>query len=61
MTNRIKINGVEYPSVPAGCSATGINYGYVRIKAMKADKFEIKQIAKVEIIREKTDEKCNGK
>ena len=31
MTNRIKINGVEYPSIKEGCSATGLDQNNLRV------------------------------
>lgn len=57
MSNTAIINGVEYPTLAAGCAATGLNYPYARLKAMKSDKFEMNQVAKVEIIRKTKKEK----
>jgi len=58
---KIKINGVEHPSLIEGCSMAGLNYAYVRNKSMKSDIFEIRQIAKVEIIRDERVKKTREK
>ena len=54
MSNKAIINGIEYKTLAEGCSVTGLNYGYARIKAMDSDEFEMNQKVKVQIIRQQS-------
>jgi hypothetical protein len=54
MTNRIKINGVEYPSITEGCSATGLDLNYLKVKKhRKGNKFTISKKYEIEIMEGK--------
>lgn len=51
MTNRILINGVEYPSITEGCSATGLDMNYLKVKKhRKGNKFTLTKKYEIEII-----------
>ncbi len=54
MTNHMKINGVEYPSITEGCSATGLDLNYIKVqKHRKGNKFTVKKKFEIEIMEKK--------